>query len=148
MYQNKLFKLESPDTTYYAEKWFNSLQMIKDMGDINSLNKDRYSNLKIYSRENAKIVFKDYEWLLNKYETKFLYMIVQKKGRKIFKDNQIHGIAIESQAESESSSDEESEEGESEQEELPVVEEKQPEKKKGRFGWFNKMMGTDAKKDS
>lgn len=151
MYQDKLYKLQSPETYHYAEKWLNSLQMIKDMGDLNSLSKDRYSNLKTYTRENAKIVFKDYEQLLDKYETKFLYKIVQKKGSKIFKDQQVEFITVESQEESEEYYDEE-EESESEEEELEAVEEKPAEKKTGRFGgWFNKaknMVAETVKRDA
>ncbi len=67
------------------------------MGDINALNKDRYSNLKIYSRETGKIVFKDYEWLVSKYEMRLLQKIVDKKGCKIFKDYKAPEISIASQ---------------------------------------------------
>lgn len=58
--------------------------MIKDMGDLGSLSKDRYRNLKIYNRENAKVVFRDYEALLMKYELAMCHKIVSLKGKKIF----------------------------------------------------------------
>jgi len=34
--------------------------MVKEMGDINNLSKDRYQKLNVYERTGAKVVFKDY----------------------------------------------------------------------------------------
>ena len=31
---NKLYKLQSSESKYNAEKWYNSIKMIKDMGDL------------------------------------------------------------------------------------------------------------------
>jgi hypothetical protein len=38
--------------------------MVKEMGDINNLSKDRYQKLNVYERIGAKVVFKDYEIML------------------------------------------------------------------------------------
>lgn len=64
LHKKKIYKLESVDTIYYTEKWFNSIQMIKNIEDTNHLTQDRYRKLKIYNRENAKVTFKEYELLL------------------------------------------------------------------------------------
>ena len=34
IYEGKLYKLESLDSKYNAEKWYNSLKMVKEMGDL------------------------------------------------------------------------------------------------------------------
>lgn len=84
LYKNDIYKLQSLDTIYYAEKWLNSLRVIKDMGDMSTLATDRYAKLKIYNREDAKVAFRDYEMLMNQYEQKICVKIVRYKGSKIF----------------------------------------------------------------
>ena len=34
LYQDKLYKLESLESIYNAQKWYNSLKLVKEMGDI------------------------------------------------------------------------------------------------------------------
>lgn len=58
--------------------------MVKDLGDIHNLDPDRYMKLNVYSRENARVVFRDYELLLTAYETKICKKIFAYKYSKIF----------------------------------------------------------------
>lgn len=84
LYQKKVYKLQSLDTIWQAQKWFNSLKMVKELGDIHNLDPDRYMKLNVYSRENARIVFRDFEILLTAYETKICKKIFAYKYTKIF----------------------------------------------------------------
>ena len=63
MFECSLYKLQFNDI-WYIEKWYNSIKMVKEMGDINNLSKDRYQKLNVYERIGAKVVFKDYEIML------------------------------------------------------------------------------------
>lgn len=60
--------MEAP-SEHEALKWVNSLKMVKDM-DSDFLNENRYENQKIYTKITGKTVFKDYEVLLEQYESK------------------------------------------------------------------------------
>lgn len=82
--RGKLYRLQSLDTKWYAQKWYNSLKLIKDMGDLQNLALDRYQKLHVYARENARIVFRDFEILLTAYETKICKKIILYKYNKIF----------------------------------------------------------------
>jgi hypothetical protein len=58
--------------------------MVKEMGDINNLSKDRYQKLNVYDRVGAKVVFKDYEVMLSNYDRKVCEKIIEFKFDKIF----------------------------------------------------------------
>ena len=83
LYTNKLYKLES-DSKYNAEKWFNSLKMVKEMGDLDNLDPTRYEKLTVYTRTSAKIVFKSIENLVELHEIHIIEKIVHYKYDKIF----------------------------------------------------------------
>ena len=55
-----------------------------DMGDISNLDTNRYVKLNVYTKENGRIVFKDYDLLLDAYETKICNKIIVYKYEKIF----------------------------------------------------------------
>ena len=84
LYQKKMYRLQSLDTAQYALKWFNSIKMVKELGDIHNLDPDRYMKLNVYQRENARVVFRDFEYLLTAYETKICKKIYTYKYHKIF----------------------------------------------------------------
>ena len=67
-----------------AQKWLNSLNLVKQMGDVHNLDKDRYRKLNVYSKTAGRIVFKDLELLIDEYETKLCSKIVKYKYSKIF----------------------------------------------------------------
>mgnify|MGYP006893255292 CR=1 FL=1 len=50
--------------------------MVKEMGDLQNLDPNRYIKLNVYTKENGKIVFKDYELLLEAFETKICLKII------------------------------------------------------------------------
>ena len=54
------------------------------MGDLQNLDLNRYAKLNVYTRSDGRIVFKDYEILIDLYETKLCGKIVQYKYDKIF----------------------------------------------------------------
>lgn len=83
LYSKKLYKLES-DSKYNAEKWFNSLKMVKEMGDLDNLDPTRYEKLSVYTRSSAKIVFKSIENLVELHEIHIIEKIVHYKYDKIF----------------------------------------------------------------
>ena len=89
LYQKKMYRLQSLDTTQYALKWFNSLKMVKEMGDIHNLDPDRYMKLTVYQRENGRVVFRDFELLLTAYETKICKKIFMYKFSKIFQHDDL-----------------------------------------------------------
>ena len=84
LYEEKLYTLESLVSVYEAEKWYNSIKLIKDMGDLQNLDTNRYVKLNVYTKENGRIVFKDYDLLLEAYETKICNKIIIYKWDKIF----------------------------------------------------------------
>ena len=84
MLDQKIYSLQSLDTQYTTEKWFNSLKLVQEMGDLQNLDLNRYAKLNVYTRSDGRIVFKDYEILIDLYETKLCGKIVQYKYDKIF----------------------------------------------------------------
>lgn len=84
LYQDSLYTFESVESQYNAEKWCNSLKMVKEMGDLNNLDPNRYSKLNVFTKQNGKIVFKDFEIILDQYETKVCDKIIYYKFNKIF----------------------------------------------------------------
>jgi hypothetical protein len=58
--------------------------MVKEMGDLNNLDLHRYMKLNVYTKQNGKIVFKDYEILLDQFETRICEKIIFYKFEKIF----------------------------------------------------------------
>ncbi len=46
LYMDKIYKLESQESIYNAQKWFNSIKLVKDMGDIVNLDPLRYAKIK------------------------------------------------------------------------------------------------------
>lgn len=87
MYKQNVYHLKDTDqqgTVYYIQKWFNSLTIVRDSEGSDALNPDRYRQLKVYNREGAKVVFKDFEVLINVYESTMCEKIISKKGKKIF----------------------------------------------------------------
>jgi hypothetical protein len=79
-----MYTLESKESVYNAEKWFNSIKLVKDMGDLQNLDPNRYQKLNVFTRNVGTIIFRDYELLLDKYETKICGLIVTYKYDKIF----------------------------------------------------------------
>lgn len=84
MMETKIYSLQSLDTQYTIEKWFNSLKTVQEMGDLQNLNPNRYAKINVFTRKDGRIVFKDYEILIDLYETKLCGKIVQYKYDKIF----------------------------------------------------------------
>lgn len=76
--------MESLESVYNAQKWYNSLKLVKEMGDIQNLDPNRYEKLNVYTKQTGKIVFKDYELLLESFETKVCMKIIHYKWDKIF----------------------------------------------------------------
>jgi hypothetical protein len=74
-----MYTLESKESVYNAEKWFNSIKLVKDMGDLQNLDPNRYQKLNVFTRNVGTIIFRDYELLLDKYETKICGLIVTYK---------------------------------------------------------------------
>ena len=72
------------ENKYITEKWFNSIKMIKEMGDLNNLDPQRYAKLNVYTKLTGRITFKDYEILIENYEQYICEKIVQYKYNKIF----------------------------------------------------------------
>lgn len=58
--------------------------MVKEMGDLSNLDPNRYMKLNVYTRSSGKIVFKDYEILLDNYESKVCLKVIKYKFDKIF----------------------------------------------------------------
>lgn len=83
LYSNKLYKLES-DSKYNAEKWYNSIKMVKEMGDLDNLDPTRYEKLSVYTRSGSKIVFKSIDNLVELHELHVCEKIVHYKYDKIF----------------------------------------------------------------
>ena len=83
LYSKKLYKLES-DSKYNAEKWFNSIKMVKEMGDLDNLDPTRFEKLSVYTRSGAKIVFKSIENLVELHELHICEKLVHYKYDKIF----------------------------------------------------------------
>ena len=79
-----MYTLESKESVYNAEKWFNSIKLVKDMGDLQNLDPNRYQKLNVFTRNVGTITFRDYELLLDNYETKICGLIVTYKYDKIF----------------------------------------------------------------
>ena len=52
MANNKIYTLES-ECKSTAEKWFNSIKLVMDMGDLQNLDEKRYQKLKVYTRTNG-----------------------------------------------------------------------------------------------
>ena len=84
LYEEKLYTLESPVSEHEAQKWYNSIKLIQDMGDLKNLDPNRYVKLNVYTKENGRIVFKDYDLLLETYENKICNKIILYKWDKIF----------------------------------------------------------------
>ena len=72
------------ENKYITEKWYNSIKMIKEMGDLNNLDPQRYEKLNVYTKLTGRITFKDYEILIENYEHHICEKIVQYKYDKIF----------------------------------------------------------------
>lgn len=120
------------------------------MGDLDNLDPNRYMKLNIYTRQSGKIVFKDYEILLDAFETKVCTKILKYKYNKIFgakswqkpmnrKSSRSSFKKLRSRSNSRN--------GNSESEQEPASEEKKTEEKQekvGRFGKF-KMFVSDKK---
>ena len=49
LYMSKIYKLESQESIYNAQKWFNSIKLVKDMGDIVNLDPLRYTKLNVHT---------------------------------------------------------------------------------------------------
>ena len=52
LYMDKIYKLESQESIYNAQKWFNSIKLVKDMGDIVNLDPLRYTKLNVHTVQN------------------------------------------------------------------------------------------------
>ena len=68
----KYYVILTPENDTLAQKWFNSLQYVKDNSDQYVYNAaqiaNRYQKLKVYERITGKSVFTDYDVLLERYE--------------------------------------------------------------------------------
>ena len=70
-----------------AEKWYNSLKLVKEMGDLQNMDPCRYQKLNVYTKQSGKTVFRDYGILLEQYETKVCMKLISYKWDTIFNRN-------------------------------------------------------------
>ena len=67
---DKVYELSPVDDTckWECDKWYNSIKLIQDMGDVQNLDPNRYMKLNVYTRASGHNVFKDFETLIELYE--------------------------------------------------------------------------------
>ena len=72
MIYKKFYVILTAENQVSAQKWYNSLQYVKENSDQYVYNPgkivNRYEKLKVYERITGKSVFKDYDVLLERYE--------------------------------------------------------------------------------